>query len=191
MAVLAALLLGLLTGVRASSNDCGSVAVIGDSLTEQSAGELATVLAGVRHVVDGRGGRRTAVSYVRTDPPVGYTPSGVEAVRGVSWRPDCWVIALGTNDVLRGDPQTFDADIRTLLDAIPSGRVLWVSVGPQVKLWTDVWNRALVRAGVELVRWEPDSEWLKPDGIHVTAVGARERARLIGRAVGQASAAAS
>ncbi len=108
---------------------CSRVVVVGDSLTEASAGRLRQALAsaGYTFIVDGQRSRRIPGSV--RDP---Y--SGVSAALRLraSWgEADCWVIGLGSNDLEAGagDPALARTWIDEQLRAVtPGARVWWINV---------------------------------------------------------------
>jgi lysophospholipase L1-like esterase len=111
----------------------GTVAVVGDSLTESAAAEIEATLTqnGVEVVaLDGRTNRRMA----RSSGDVTAGTIAVDAILAtLDDPPDMWVIALGTNDVGgAATPEEFAADMRALLDRLPAGAPV---------VWVDVWIR--------------------------------------------------
>lgn len=112
-----------------SDPGCNRVAVIGDSLMDNARWHLRSALdrAGLTSVIDAQPSRRIPESV-----PAPY--SGVTAVRQVraSWgEADCWVIALGSNDLIfgGGDARVAAALIDSMLAAVsPGSRVWWVNL---------------------------------------------------------------
>lgn len=108
---------------------CDRVAVVGDSLTDNSRPWLLSGLAaaGFTTVVDAQPSRRIPAE-------VSAPYSGVRAALALrSWwgDADCWVIALGSNDLIRGahDRATADGLIEEMVVAVsPGARVWWVNV---------------------------------------------------------------
>jgi hypothetical protein len=108
---------------------CERVVVIGDSLMDNARPWLVAGLrdAGFDAHVDAQPSRRIPAS-VR--PPY----SGVAAaasVRSTFGEAGCWVVALGSNDLIfgGGERSTADASITAMLDAVtPGARVWWVNV---------------------------------------------------------------
>ena len=174
-----------------------SVAVVGDSIA-RSATDLvssAIQLHGIEVVAyDALESRRMA-TWGGAD-----LPSGVAAVDGVldevagADEPELWIVALGTNDVGAGvDQDTIQADIDELLAEIPDDAALF---------WVDTWVRdlgdrtnmfnLLVRATLAdrpnswVLGWHDLAETeglIADDGVHLTARGQLEYARMIGRAL--------
>ena len=89
---------------------------------------VASTRMGVDFVVDGVGARRVSVNAVPA------SRSGVLAARSIraaSGEADCWVVALGTNDINSGvtTPTRARATIAEMLAEIPTpARVWWVNV---------------------------------------------------------------
>ncbi|MDJ0770743.1 MAG: hypothetical protein QNJ12_18260 [Ilumatobacter sp.] len=108
---------------------CRRVIVIGDSLMDNAEPWLRAGLrdAGFTYFVDAEPSRRIP-ERVRAPK------SGVKAARSVraTWgEADCWMIALGSNDLIfgGGDPATADSMIDEMLGATtPDARVWWVNV---------------------------------------------------------------
>lgn len=175
-------------GVVPTAGDGGSpdggdtVVMVGDSLTDVSAPELADAFskAGFAALrIDGASSRRIAVDQQ------GGPTSGITAVEGAlaaGLRPRSWVIALGTNDVSHYERiNDFAAVVERLLDAIPDdAMVVWVDVYLRdFPGQTDVFNTTLGR----VVAGRSDSvvcEWsaraaetglVGDDGIHLTEAG--------------------
>ena len=124
-------------------------------------------------------------------------PSGVAAVDEIvesHGEPELWIVALGTNDVGAGTSQdVIEADIDEVLAAIPDEAPLF---------WVDTWVRDLddranmfnlvVRATLDdrpnswVLDWHTLAETeglITDDGVHLTARGQLEYARMIGRAL--------
>jgi len=104
---------------------CHRVAVVGDSLTDNSRPWLAKGLqaAGYRFVIDAQPSRRTPSTIRRP-----Y--SGVLAALDVrsSWgEADCWLIALGSNDLYwgAGTPAVARVLIDEMLAAVTPGAQIW------------------------------------------------------------------
>lgn len=180
---------------------CARVAVIGDSLMDNARwylqGELSG--AGYQHVIDAQPSRRI--------PDTVRAPySGVTAVRTVrsTWgEADCWVIALGSNDLIfgGGDPNVATSMIESMLaEVTPGSRVWWVNLDyhldPEVRFdfvgATAVFNDRLVAraAGdqrVTVIDWyslaERNPGWFF-DPVHVDAAGSRARAEQVVDALG-------
>ena len=108
---------------------CGRVIVIGDSLMDNSAPWLRSELRGAGHdyFVDAQPSRRIPE---RVRAPY----SGVKAARSARatfGEADCWVVALGSNDLVYGggDADQADAMVGQMLAAVtPDASVWWVNV---------------------------------------------------------------
>lgn len=173
---------------------CRRVVVIGDSLMDNSRPWLVDGLddAGFDAFVDAQPSRRIPDS-------VRAPYSGVKAARAVRasfGEAECWVIALGSNDLVfgAGADATAAALVDQMLAAVtPGARVWWVNVNyhrdPDIAFGfpaaTAVFNRAVAdRAGrdplVTLIDWYTLSEanlgWFF-DPVHVDRTGSIERAR--------------
>lgn len=180
---------------------CVRVAVIGDSLMDNARWYLQTGLtgAGFEHVIDAQPSRRIPES-------VRAPYSGVTAARMVrsTWGDaDCWVIALGSNDLIfgGGDPNVATSMIDSMLaEVTPGSRVWWVNLDyhldPAVRFdfvgATAVFNdRLAVRAAgddnVTVIDWyslaERNPGWFF-DPVHVDAAGSRARAEQVVGALG-------
>jgi hypothetical protein len=175
---------------------CRRVAVIGDSLMDNARWYLSDALgqAGFSNMIDAHHSRRIPET-VR--PPY----SGVIAAREVrsTWGDaDCWVIALGSNDLLfgGGDPIVAASLIDSMLAAVtPQSRVWWVNLDyhhdPRTSFdfvgATSTFNRVLdtrasVDANLTVVDWyslaEAHPEWFF-DPVHVDGVGSNARAHQV------------
>ncbi len=159
-----------------------SVAVVGDSLTESAAEEIATTLTqnGVEVVaLDGLTNRR----MVRAAGDVEPGTDAVETILAtVEEPPDVWVIALGTNDVGgAATPDEFAADMRELLGRLPAGAPV---------VWVDIWIRdmpdqvvdanAVIREVIQVHGEGVVADWyarggegsaITADGVHLTGDG--------------------
>lgn len=174
---------------------CARVAVVGDSLMDNAGPWLRAALdeVGVVWVVDAEPSRRIPAA-------VSAPKSGVHAaltIRATWGDADCWVVALGSNDLIfgGGDPATATALIDEMLGAVtPGARVWWVNVnyhrdprtGFDFRGATAVFNTALAgRAGSDarlaVIDWFADSEanhhWFF-DPVHVDRTGSIARAEL-------------
>jgi hypothetical protein len=172
---------------------CERVAVIGDSLTDNAGPWMHAELqsAGFVAIVDAQPSRRIPGS-------VGAPYSGVRAALGTraGWGDaDCWVVALGSNDLFRGagDPATAPALIDEMLSAVtPEARVWWVNVhyrrDPGTSFdfpaATSVFNvaledRAAVDPLVHVIDWysyaQANLHWFF-DPVHVDRAGSIARA---------------
>ncbi len=173
---------------------CHRVIVIGDSLMDNARPWLVADLrdAGLIGLIDAHHTRRIP-STVR-EP---Y--SGVRAARSarLTWgEADCWVIALGSNDLVygAGEPATADALIEEMLAALtPGALVFWVNLDyhhdPAVAFnfpkATAVFNAQLDRHAavdhdLEVIDWysyaEAHLNWFF-DPVHVDRAGSIARAR--------------
>lgn len=167
--------------------------MVGDSLTDNSEPWLVSGLsaAGFTALVDAQPSRRIPAA---ASPPY----SGVRAalaMRAAWGDAECWVIALGSNDLIRGadDPATATALIEEMLAAVtPGARVWWMNVDyhPDSRTSFDfaaataTFNRTLS----ERASWDPlfhiidwyslavaHPEWFF-DPVHVDRVGSIARA---------------
>ncbi len=191
------------TGARATEqairlgSSCKRVWVVGDSLTVGSDAALRSGLTrlGVDFVVDGVGARRVSVNALPA------SRSGVltaRSIRAASGEADCWVVALGTNDINSGvtTPTRARATIAEMLAEIPTpARVWWVNVDfrsiegaaldyPAI---TQMFNAALSQrdaadARFRVIDWytlaQNHPEWFV-DAVHVNSVGYTARGALI------------
>ena len=180
---------------------CARVAVIGDSLMDNARWYLQTELgrAGYDHVIDAQPSRRIPDS-------VRAPYSGVTAARVVrtTWgEADCWVIALGSNDLIfgAGDATVAASLIDSMLAAVtPGARAWWVNLDyhldPAVPFdfvrATSVFNdrlaaRAAGDPGVTVIDWyslaERNPGWFF-DPVHVDGAGSRARAEQVVAALG-------
>lgn len=171
-----------------------SVAVVGDSIA-RSATELITSsisLHGIELMAyDALESRRMA-EWGGPD-----LPSGVAAIDDIvefGAEPELWIVALGTNDVGAGTGQeAVQEDIDEVLAEIPDDAAVF---------WVDTWVRdlderanmfnLLVRATLAdrpnawVLDWHTLAETdglISDDGVHLTARGQLEYARMIGRAL--------
>lgn len=173
---------------------CRRVIVIGDSLMDNSRPWLVGGLddAGFDAFVDAQPSRRIPAA-------VRAPYSGVQAaaaVRATFGEADCWVIALGSNDLVfgAGDPVVADAVIDDMLAAVtPGALVWWVNLNyhrdPEIDFGfaaaTAVFNARLdARADTDpeltLIDWyslsEANLQWFF-DPVHVDRTGSIARAR--------------
>jgi hypothetical protein len=175
---------------------CDRVIVIGDSLTAAPASLLRSELAanGYDAYVSGASNRRVP----RALPPPFSGVRSALAVRGSWGDAECWVIALGSNDISSGadKPSVANGLIDEMLGAVtPDATVWWVNVdhrnerGNSVDLVaaTRLFNNTLAaRAADDLkfsvIDWyslaEANRHWFI-DAVHVDRSGGIARSRLI------------
>ncbi len=175
---------------------CTRVWIVGDSLTLGSATKLRSELTaiGVTNVVDGAISRRISASA----PPLLSGVITARTIRATRGEADCWVVALGTNDLNTGvtTPTRADAAITEMMAEIPvPARVWWVNIdyhaveGSTVDYpaATRTFNNALAKrdasdARFELIDWyglaEAHPQWFV-DAVHVNSAGHSARASLI------------
>ncbi|HUV17202.1 MAG TPA: hypothetical protein VMW33_01860 [Ilumatobacteraceae bacterium] len=175
---------------------CQRVAVIGDSLMDNARWYLARSLdqAGYTNIIDAQPSRRIPES-------VRAPYSGVTAAREVrsSWgEADCWVVALGSNDLIfdGGDPIVAASMIDSMLAVVtPNSRVWWVNVdyhrdpriafdfvGASMRFNAALDARATVDPNLTVIDWyslaEQHLDWFF-DPVHVNATGSRARAEQV------------
>jgi hypothetical protein len=161
------------------------VTVVGDSLTVAMA-------PSIRRELQALGFRVAAI-----DAEVGRTtPAGVARLRSLPLG-DVVVVGLGTNDVAGGgDPRQFSRHVERALAAAGPRPVVWVNVAlrrtPAEARRSAAFNQALERLGEEhpnlvVVDWATVSarrpQWLRADGVHLTAEGSTARARVVAATV--------
>ena len=181
---------------------CRRVAVIGDSLMDNARWYLSTALgqAGYSNVIDAQPSRRIPES-------VRAPYSGVIAARQVrsTWgEADCWVIALGSNDLIfgGGDSTTAASLIDSMLASVtPGSSIWWVNLDyhrdPQLSFdfvgATSTFNatleaRAAVDVNLTVIDWyslaESHPEWFF-DPVHVDTTGSRARAQQVADALAE------
>lgn len=125
--------------------------------------------------------------------------------RAAFWRDagfhGCWVFALGTTDAANfGAGSTYDATTRIdrMMAVAGNEPVLWVTTKTLLPdgAWSNTnmqrWNEALADAktrypNIRVFDWNAvvQDNWFSSDGIHYTAAGYTERARLIADALAQ------
>ncbi len=179
-----------------SRPECNRVAVIGDSLMDNARWYLSSGLrqAGFVSIIDAQPSRRIPAS-------VRAPYSGVTAARQVraTWgEADCWVIALGSNDLIfgGGDPALAASLIDVMLASVtPGSSIWWVNLDyhrdPELSFdfvaATSTFNAALdARAALDeslmVIDWyslaESHREWFF-DPVHVDTVGSRARAQQV------------
>jgi len=190
-AAVVGLLVGALGGVSPAGADqeppspaCSKLGVIGDSLTVGSASALAPALTtlGIHDfAIDAERGR-----HIRGNA----SKSGVRALRALrsaGYSPDCFVVALGTNDIgFSGDSSRYQTWVEEMLTEIGDLPVLWVNVARSKPLGRALaFNAVLVamrvlhpklRVGDWAAVAAPHPEWLGIDGIHLRLIGYAARA---------------
>jgi lysophospholipase L1-like esterase len=128
-----------------------------------------------------------------------HTSEGVAVLRSLGAPlPPVIHVSLGTND----DPRRvarFRKAIRTVLDIVgPDRCVVWTNIvrPPVAGVGSAGYNRALARESrseerLRVVGWarlvRENPHWLRKDGVHATAAGYRERARVVARSVRRCS----
>ena len=175
---------------------CQRVVVLGDSLMDNARPYLRSSLdrAGYSSIIDAQPSRRIPES-------VRAPYSGVTAARQVrsAWgEADCWVIALGSNDLIfgGGDPIVASSMIDSMLAAVtPNSRIWWVNldyhrdpripfdfVGASANFNAVLDARAATNAELTVIDWfslaESHLDWFF-DPVHVDAVGSRARAEQV------------
>ena len=150
--------------------------------------------AGYRYIIDAHPSRRI--------PETVRAPySGVTAARQVrsTWgEGDCWVVALGSNDLIfdGGDPIVAASMIDSMLAVVtPNSRVWWVNldyhrdpriafdfVGASLRFNAVLDARAAVNANLTVIDWyslaEQHLDWFF-DPVHVIDIGSRARAQQV------------
>ncbi len=176
---------------------CVTVGVLGDSLTFQGLGPLVRALdsSGVGRIVVSAHGFRAIMSHVPGDLDTGLTAAQWMRGRGI----DCWIVAMGTNDVVdiaRGvATYTAGVAIGAMMRAIdPAGAapVLWVNLftspaatGAHANIHMAAFDDALRQAAgtwsnLRIADWAATSPTqFKADGVHPTALGQQARAAWI------------
>jgi hypothetical protein len=182
------------TEAPTAPSGCRRVALIGDSLSDNARPWLVSGLseAGFAAAVDAHPSRRIPSSV-----PAPY--SGVTAateVRATFGEADCWVVALGSNDLPYGglDRVSIGGWFDEMLAAVtPGARVWWVNVdyhrdprwGFDFVRATSLFNAALAdRASadphLDVIDWhalaEANPQWFF-DPVHVDRTGSIARAR--------------
>ncbi len=175
---------------------CRRVWIVGDSLTIGSAAKIRSQLTAidVENIVDGVNGRRVSA----TAPGLLSGVIAARTIRATNGEADCWVVALGTNDLSNGVTTSAKskAAISEMMAEIPTpARVWWVNVdfhaveGSTVDYpaATQTFNTALAQrdasdARFTVIDWyalaEGHREWFV-DAVHVTNAGHSARASLI------------
>lgn len=188
-----------LTSPGAPPPRCGRVIVIGDSLTDNASPWLTRGLreAGYTAHVDAQPSREIGG---RRPPPYSGT-AAARAARATFGEADCWVIALGSNDLLHlNDAATAGALVDTLLAEVsPGARVWWTNVDfhrdPRYRIdfpgRTAIFNAELdarAAAGrLVVIDWysyaEANLHWFF-DPVHVDRAGSIARAAQLVAALG-------
>ena len=121
---------------------CRRVVVIGDSLTDNSAPWIRAELRAAGHdfAVDAQPSRRIPARVAA--PYSGVTAA--RAVRATFGEADCWMVALGSNDLVYGGGVRSEANgmIDEMLAAVSSGASVW---------WVNVNYRRDPRSGFDFV----------------------------------------
>jgi len=175
-----------------------SVAMVGDSITAASAGELRDALAdiGVDEVqIDGEASRRVLVGSGRN----GGSLSGVKAVEALlddGADPSAWVIALGTNDVGGfGSADEGRELIKQITEMLPpTVPLVWVNVyRPSDLRATRLFNELLAgvlesRGNAIVADWyaiatDPELDVLRSDDLHPNDEGQVAFAELVVQAL--------
>lgn len=167
---------------------CAKVWMIGDSLTVGSD-------AAIRKGFDGL----PIVYVVDATSGLSVSPQDVQkatAIRATYGEADCWVIALGTNDIAGGGvttPTRADKMIDTMLAEVsPKARIFWVNVNLRSNdatiAATKVVNaaldaRAAQNASFQVIDWynlsQNNLRWFAADGVHYSSAGYSARAAQI------------
>lgn len=172
---------------------CRRVAVVGDSLMDNAEPWLRAELrdAGFDHVVDAQPSRRIPA---RVRAPYSGVQAALE-IRTTFGEADCWVVALGSNDLIFGGdrPDEAAAMIDEMLAALtPGSPVWWVNVNyrrdPRTSFdfvgATRVFNaaldaRAAASPGVTVIDWytlsAANPDWFF-DPVHVDRAASIVRA---------------
>lgn len=183
---------------------CERVIVIGDSLMDNSGPWLRSELrdAGYDFFVDAQPSRRIPER-------VGAPYSGVRAARAARatfGEADCWVVALGSNDLVYGggDASTANSMVTEMLAAVsPASTIWWVNVNyhrdPQTRFdfvaATETFNqvvaeRAEADLDLHLIDWyslsEPNRDWFF-DPVHVDRAASIVRAEFTVAALASAA----
>jgi hypothetical protein len=175
----------------------GAVAVVGDSLTYQSARDLAAKLQrdGWGPVcVDGTISR--TVEYGNSSIPDGL--DAVRRIRSVSseWtRSDVtWVVALGTNDsgFSRSSSTRANTSAAKLANEIGNvGNIFWVNTRTNrtgsPASYEAAWNAGVSQLGVRIINWSSAAQTnpavMGGDKVHLTSLGVTVRNDVIVRAL--------
>jgi lysophospholipase L1-like esterase len=168
--------LTLITSTAAEAGPwCNQIVIIGDSLTAQGNGRIHAALPAA--IVNARGGRTVESGY---EAAVGVNESNVS---------DCWIFALGTNDIYQqATAEQITARINQLLTVtVPTDHIWWImpAFGPGSTLDGSQFAALLpAYAAIKIVPAIPANEY-QPDGIHLTDAGYQRRAAQIVDAIAQ------
>lgn len=152
---------------------------------------------GVRHFTAEISGGRAIVEKMK-DEPSAYEVVSLKSSTGHLGEHSCYVLALGNGDsaTVRGNVEALGKRIDWMMRVASGARVLWTttktlsSKGAYRNAYMEGWNQALIAAcaryrNMRVYDWaaEVRDEWFLPDEIHPNAVGARERASRLARAL--------
>lgn len=172
-AVLVGLLgLGPAPVASASGPYCNQIAIVGDSLTANGATSLHAAFP--RALISGRGGRRTAEAW--------DSAAGIDGANSV----DCWIFALGTNDLYGWHDWTSSRAAVMLVSSVveANDHIWWIL--PQVAPWSGLRTATFDSAVPSFVGpvdlHTPLGDYLA-DGVHLTPAGYTHRAAAIAAAV--------
>ena len=147
---------------------CSQVAIVGDSLTVEGSGELHDLLPDA--IINARGGRTTA--------------QAVEAAKGIeeSNDVDCWVFAIGTNDLFFDVPTDVSRQaVADLLAIADIDRVVWVLVeygqGIYAQQSPERFNALIPASVISVTPGVAAAESV--DGVHLSEEGYEARAAAI------------
>jgi lysophospholipase L1-like esterase len=157
-------------------SDPGTVAVVGDSITELSKDSIATSL--------------THAGY----HPIVHAVIGIEMAQALPWidqlaqqNPRNWIIELGTNDAGKNNPSWVLPFLAIWQQVRSSACVIYLSVsqraGPiATQIDASLAGLALTHANVHVLDWGNleylNPAWMEPDMIHPTPAGQAELAAL-------------
>lgn len=132
-----------------------TVVVVGDSIAMLAANILDAklVAAGYTPEINARGGRTIS--------------EGIDATWGFNYKTAparCWVIALGTNDIIHQDVAHAQTDIDELVNYIPAGDPAW---WVRVAIVGNEQINPLVT--LPMIDWRPTAAQLETDLIHPNA----------------------
>lgn len=170
----------------------GPIAVIGDSLTWQSASATALELATAGWgpiCVDGTIARTVQFGTPEIPDLVHAVPR-LRSTAALWARNDVqWVVAVGTNDTgfSKQSPANAATYVATALRSIGpvAHQVAWVQVhSKRTSPWPereDIWNRELAAAGLRIIPFSDvfQAGWVGSDKVHLVTAGIIARAKLI------------